>query len=103
MRLTKGALVEACFEAHRGMSAFEAAGCVHCSGTGYRGRTGLYEVLGPTGRVRELILERGSADAIRAAARETGMTTLRQDGLKKVRDGVTSAAEVVRVLGASRA
>jgi type IV pilus assembly protein PilB len=102
VRLSKGALAEAGFDVHRGFSAWEPDGCVRCSGTGYRGRTGLYEVLIPTREIRSLILERASGDDIRAAARSGGMSTLREDGLKKLREGVTSAPEVLRVLGTSR-
>ena len=87
---------------HRGVSAWEPVGCVRCFGTGYRGRIGLYEVLVPTREIRTLILERASGDDIRAAARSGGMTTLRADGLAKVRQGVTSAPEVLRVLGTAR-
>jgi type IV pilus assembly protein PilB len=102
VRLSKGALAEAGFDVHRGFSAWEPDGCVRCSGTGYRGRTGLYEVLIPTREIRGLILERASGDDIRAAARSGGTSTLREDGLKKLREGVTSAPEVLRVLGTSR-
>jgi type IV pilus assembly protein PilB len=102
VRLSKGALAEAGFDVHRGFSAWEPDGCVRCSGTGYRGRTGLYEVLIPTRAIRSLILERASGDDIRAAARSGGMSTLREDGIKKLREGVTSAPEVLRVLGTSR-
>jgi type IV pilus assembly protein PilB len=49
------------------------------------------------------VLARASADELRAVAREEGMTTLREDGLEKVREGVTSAAEVLRVLGTNAA
>jgi type IV pilus assembly protein PilB len=101
VRLSRGALAEAGFAVHRGFSAWEPEGCVRCSGTGYRGRTGLYEVLIPTREIRSLILERASGDDIRAAARSDGMSTLREDGLEKLREGVTSAPEVLRVLGTS--
>jgi type IV pilus assembly protein PilB len=102
VRLAKGALGEAGFAVHRGFSAWEPGGCVRCFGTGYRGRIGLFEVLVPTRDIRSLILERASGDDIRAAARSNGMTTLREDGLEKVRQGVTSAPEVLRVLGTAR-
>jgi type IV pilus assembly protein PilB len=102
VRLGKGALGDAGFDVHRGFSAWEPGGCVRCAGTGYRGRIGLYEALVPTREIRRLILERASGDDIRAAARSDGMTTLRDDGLAKVREGLTSAPEVLRVLGTTR-
>jgi type IV pilus assembly protein PilB len=100
VKLSRQVLARNGLQASRGFDAFEHAGCVRCSGTGYRGRVGLYEVLTVSEAVRELILERASGDAIMAAAREEGMATLREDGLAKVRQGITSAPEVVRVLGA---
>ena len=102
VRLARSTLEDAGFEVQRGLTAWEPGGCVRCSGTGYRGRTGLYEVLVPTREIRNLILERASADDIRVAGRSAGMKTLYEDGLEKVRLGVTSAAEVLRVLGPSR-
>jgi type IV pilus assembly protein PilB len=103
VKLTKAALAENGFDVVRGMGAWEPVGCVRCSGTGYRGRTGVYEVLTMSARVRDLLLSRASGNEVRAAAREEGMTTLREDGLDKVRAGVTSAAEVLRVLGTTAA
>jgi type II secretory ATPase GspE/PulE/Tfp pilus assembly ATPase PilB-like protein len=60
-------------------------------------------VLTTSARVRDLLLSRARGDEVRAAAREEGMTTLREDGLENVGAGVTSAAEVLRVLGTSAA
>ena len=74
-----------------------AAGCEACSYTGYAGRVGLFEVMPIRGRIRSLV-ER-STEEIFAAAVEEGMTTMRQDGLRLVREGVTSLAEVRRVTG----
>ncbi|MGZ5314604.1 MAG: GspE/PulE family protein [Solirubrobacterales bacterium] len=79
--------------------AFEPKGCVHCNGTGFRGRVGLYEVLTLTEQIRSLILAKGTSDEIAAAARAAGMGSLRDNGLAKARAGVTSLAEVMRVLG----
>jgi type IV pilus assembly protein PilB len=83
------------------LKAFEPNGCVRCGGTGYRGRIGIYQVLQVNDEVRSLILRKGSADDITAIAREHGMGTLRDDGFRKVRDGVTSVAEVLRAAGAA--
>ncbi|MFN8543058.1 MAG: type II secretion system ATPase GspE [Candidatus Binatia bacterium] len=77
--------------------AVEGAGCDECANTGYRGRSGIYELLLVNDAIRSLVLKRSSADAIRDAAIKQGMRTLREDGWKKVRDGVTTVAEVVRV------
>jgi len=77
--------------------AFEGAGCEECSRTGYRGRAGIYELLVMSDAVRQLILKRSSADVIRDAAVGDGMRTLREDGWRQVRAGLTTVAEVVRV------
>ncbi len=82
-----------------GFVAYEPGGCVRCKDSGYRGRIGLYEVLAFDDQIRSLILRKGTADEIGAAARAAGMSTLRDDGLEKVRRGVTSIAEVLRVCG----
>jgi len=75
----------------------EGGGCEECSRTGYRGRAGIYELLVMSDAVRQLILKRSSADAIRDAAVSEGMRTLREDGWRQVRSGLTTVAEVVRV------
>jgi type IV pilus assembly protein PilB len=80
-------------------TVYEAVGCSRCSGSGYRGRVGVYEVMTISEPIRALILERGSAAAIAAVAIAEGMGTLRDDGMEKVRDGVTSIAEVERMVG----
>jgi type IV pilus assembly protein PilB len=72
--------------------------CKACSGTGYRGRLGLYEVMLRSEEIERLTVERASADAIRAVAVDQGMKTLRDDGLAKVRAGLTSIEEVARVV-----
>jgi len=71
-------------------------GCDACRGTGLRGRVGLYEVLEVTDAVRDLILVGATAVEIRRKALEEGMLTLRQSGLRKIRDGVTTVEEVRR-------
>jgi type II secretory ATPase GspE/PulE/Tfp pilus assembly ATPase PilB-like protein len=79
------------------VEAVEGQGCEECAQTGYRGRCGIYELLIVTEGIRQLVLKRASADIIREAAVRQGMRTLREDGWEKVRTGVTSVAEVVRV------
>ena len=76
-------------------------GCVRCARSGYRGRVGLYEVMEVTDELRALIVEKRSADEIAEVAVSQGMRRLRDDGLEKVRKGVTSMAEALRVLGGS--
>jgi type IV pilus assembly protein PilB len=78
---------------------FEAVGCNRCHGTGYRGRVGLYEILTVSPEIGMLINARATASEIEAVAVAEGMTTLRADGLAKVRAGHTSLAELTRVLG----
>ena len=99
VKLTKLALAESGFASPRGFNAFEPGACVRCGQSGYKGRTGLYEVMTMTDGLRRLILDRAGHDELRARAREEGMRTLREDGLEKVRDGVTSVSEVLRVVG----
>ena len=74
-------------------------GCEACLETGYRGRTGVFELLEVAEPIRELILGREKASTIKARAVSAGMTTLRADGLAKVRDGHTTMDEVTKVTG----
>ena len=75
---------------------FKGTGCPTCNGTGYKGRVGLYEVMEVTEDLRELILVGASGLELRRKAIEEGMLTLRQSGLEKIRQGVTTIEEVVR-------
>jgi len=99
--LSKEVLTNQGFEVDKGFKAFEPVGCVRCNHTGYRGRLGIYEVMPISDGLRKLILEKGSADDMRDYARQEGMRVLREDGLEKIREGVTSVAEVLRVAGTS--
>jgi type IV pilus assembly protein PilB len=92
-------LAENGFDQPRGFTAYEPGACVRCGQSGYKGRTGIYEVMTMTDSLRRLILDRASHDDLRAKAREEGMRTLREDGLEKVRKGITSIPEVLRVVG----
>jgi type IV pilus assembly protein PilB len=80
-----------------GAEPYEAVGCSRCGGSGYRGRVGLYEVMSVSEEIRTLILEHGSVDAIATVAVEQGMCRLRDDGLVKIREGLTSIAEIERM------
>ena len=91
------ALATAGFQTAFDVEAYEAAGCGRCSGSGFKGRTGLYEVLPVTDDVRSLVVERVSADEIRRCGVGQGMHTMRADGFNKVKQGVTSISEVARV------
>ncbi len=75
----------------------KGAGCEQCGRTGYKGRTGIYELLKMNDDVRSAIISRSSAATIRQIAVEQGMCTLREDAVKKVRDGLTTLEEVIRV------
>jgi general secretion pathway protein E len=75
----------------------EARGCERCSGSGYRGRTGVFEVLQITDSVRSLIGAHADSGTITDAARRNGMNTMFEHAIAKCRDGTTSAAEVLRV------
>jgi type IV pilus assembly protein PilB len=75
----------------------EGAGCIECAGTGYRGRTAIHELLDLTDHIRELILDRKPSSEISRAAREEGMTTLRESAVERVRDGITTLREINKV------
>lgn len=72
-------------------------GCQACFGTGYRGRTGIYELLVPNDEIRQLILKNVDSNTIKEKARSMGMRTLREDGARRVLVGITSSAEILRV------
>jgi type IV pilus assembly protein PilB len=76
---------------------FEPVGCIRCGGTGYHGRVGIYEVMPVTEEIRGLMLERRAVSELSAAAARAGMRTMREDGLEKVRQGLTTLVEVARV------
>ena len=77
---------------------YRPVGCAACSKTGYRGRLALHEVLVLSEDIERLIIERGSSDEVRKVAVHEGMTVLREDGLRKVAQGLTSLEEVFRVV-----
>ncbi len=85
--------------ANRGaaVTAFHAGGCGACVSTGYRGRTGIYEILAMDDELRALVLAKSDANAIKTVAIQHGMRTLREDGAHKVLSGVTTTEEVLRV------
>jgi len=92
------ALIEVGFSGDeaRTIKTYKGKGCNTCNNTGYKGRIGLYEVMEITDELRELILIGASALELRKKAIEDGMITLRESGLFKIREGVTTIEEVVR-------
>jgi len=79
------------------ITCYKGNGCDYCSGTGYKGRIAIYEVLSLTPELRDLILSGASAVEIKRAAIQQGMRTLRMSGLSKLKEGITTVQEVVRV------
>jgi len=77
---------------------YHAVGCAECHHTGYRGRTGLFEVMRVDGHVRQLIARNAGEDLLREAAISAGMISLGEDGIGKVKAGITSADELLRVV-----
>jgi len=78
----------------------EAVGCAHCQHSGYKGRLGIYEMFDVGPQVQAAIMERASSHVLTALARSQGFRTLREDGLIKAWQGLTSLDEVLRVTGA---
>ncbi len=79
------------------IKCYRGKGCSACNNTGYKGRIALYEVMPISDEIRELILEGASANEIKKTAVRLGMKTLRMSGLSKVKEGITSIEEVLRV------
>lgn len=79
---------------------FEPVGCIRCGNTGFHGRVGLYEVMPITEEIRSLVLTRRGVSEIAASGVASGMSSMRQDGIEKVKEGLTTLAEVGRVTAA---
>jgi len=95
--LSVSSLEKAGFSVAFDLEAYEPVGCGRCGGSGYKGRTGLYEVMAISDEIRDLTVERASSEEIRRTAVGQGMRPLRVDGFEKVKHGITSIAEVARV------
>jgi type IV pilus assembly protein PilB len=95
--LSVSSLEKAGFNVAFDLEAYEPVGCGRCGSSGYKGRTGLYEVMVISDEIRDLTVERASAEDIRKVAVAQGMRPLRSDGFEKVKNGITSIAEVARV------
>jgi len=102
--LTEEVLAELQLDPEEARSAtfMEGAGCVDCNNTGYRGRQGVYEVMTMTSKIRDLVLERASANDIKRVAIGEGMLTLRRDGLQKLKRGITTAQEILKETAADK-
>ncbi|MFH1683817.1 MAG: ATPase, T2SS/T4P/T4SS family [Candidatus Margulisiibacteriota bacterium] len=81
----------------KGHKFYQGKGCKSCKNSGYKGRTGIFEILVVNKEIRELIIKKTSSDEIKQAAIAAGMKTLREDGMQKVAEGITTLDEVLRV------
>jgi general secretion pathway protein E len=79
------------------VQTFRGAGCPACSGAGYTSRVGIFEMMDLNDEIRKLIMLNADASVLTAAARRNGMRNLREDGWKKIREGVSTVQEVMRV------
>jgi type II secretory ATPase GspE/PulE/Tfp pilus assembly ATPase PilB-like protein len=79
------------------VDSYRGAGCENCFNTGFKGRVGIFEMMDMNDELRNLILAKSDAMHLMAAARRSGMRTLREDGWAKVPAGITTADEVLRV------
>ncbi len=95
--LKKKALADAGFRVGGELEVYRKVGCPRCNNTGFKGRTGLFSVMEVNKKIKKMILNLTPEDEIADAAREDGMISVRDDGLNKVRRGLTSIEEVVRV------
>lgn len=86
-------------ETLKDFSFYKGKGCKNCNYVGYRGRLGIYELLDMNETLRDMTYHMAATDEIRKAARNMGMTTLKEDGLRKAKDGKTTLEEVVMVTG----
>jgi type IV pilus assembly protein PilB len=91
------ALAEAEIRVGGDVEAYEPVGCSRCNQSGYKGRVGIFSVMALSERIKEMAIAHASEAEIAATSREQGMLTLREDGLAKVRSGLTSLEEVIRV------
>ncbi|HEU4707218.1 MAG TPA: ATPase, T2SS/T4P/T4SS family [Solirubrobacterales bacterium] len=91
------ALTDAGLRAAADLEAYEPVGCARCNNSGYKGRVGLYSVMKLSERIKEMAVAQMPEAEIGTVAREEGMLTLREDGVEKIRGGLTSLEEVLRV------
>lgn len=91
-------LIEKYFGKEKNIRVYEGKGCQVCKNTGYSGRVGIFEVLEVTPAIRELIMTKANSDVITAKAVEEGMTSMFEDGIRKLANGVTTLEEIVRAV-----
>ncbi|MEE9514442.1 MAG: ATPase, T2SS/T4P/T4SS family, partial [Candidatus Brocadiales bacterium] len=84
-------------EVTRGMKFYHGRGCAHCRGTGYRGRIAVIEMLSVTPTISDLIIKRADSNTIKAAAVKEGLKTLKEDGIEKIAQGITTIEEVLKL------
>jgi type II secretory ATPase GspE/PulE/Tfp pilus assembly ATPase PilB-like protein len=85
-------------ETHGELTLFKGAGCDHCKGTGYKGRTGVHELMELNDEIRDQILHKSPSHVIRQLAIQNGMKTLQVDAVSKILMGTTTVDEVLRVI-----
>ena len=90
--------VAALFDGKTSVEIVKAGGCAKCNDTGYRGRVGIYEVLENSPAIQDLIVKRANSSDIEAQARKEGMTTVLEDGVRKVLEKQTTVEELIRVM-----
>jgi len=81
----------------KGLSCYQGKGCMECNDTGYRGRVALYEVMAINEDIKDAILQGASVNEMKELGRKHGMKTLREAGLQKIREGMTTIPEIMRV------
>ena len=81
----------------KGLTLYRAAGCPKCFHTGYKGRVGIFEIMQMNRKLKSMILQTYDAQQIMSEALKGGTVSLRQDGIRKVVDGVSTIEEVIRV------
>ncbi len=87
----------------QGVTFYEGAGCNECTGTGYKGRLGIFEMLEMNTEMRELAFRKASTSKLRDEAIVSGMRTLREDGVRKVTSGLTTIEEILRITAEAQA
>ena len=95
--MESGVLEEIGFPLDADTRVFGGKGCKECGQTGYQGRLGIFELMLMDEEIRRLTISNADATKLRKAAVRGGMTTLREDGFEKIKQGITTIAEVLRV------
>lgn len=97
MNLKKSGILSEGYKTLKDVTFYRGKGCNQCGNEGYKGRIGIYEVMGISPAIQDLIMKRATADQIVTAARSEGMTLMLEDGFIKAQTGITSLEEVLRV------